>query len=205
MSRAISVTELITTNFKSIQFSGQWKHSIGNPQLTGSWLVWGDSGNGKTRFVLQLCKYLANFRRVAYNSLEEGASASMKTAFIETDMLQVKKKIILLDKESMTDLKKRLKRHKSPGIVVIDSVQYTGMNYKQYIELKEMFPKKLFILISHADGKLPSGRVAKSIRFDAFVKIRVEGYKAFFVSRYGGGAPYTIWRKGASEYWNEIE
>ncbi len=205
MSRAISVTELTATNFKSIPFEGHWQKSIGKPQLTGSWLVWGDSGNGKTRFVLQLCKYLTNFGRVAYNSLEEGASESMKTAFIETGMLQVKKKIVLLDKESIADLKKRLKRHKSPDVIVIDSIQYTGMNYKQYIELKEMFPKKLFILISHAEGKLPSGRVAKSIRFDAFVKIRVEGYKAFFVSRYGGGHPYTIWKQGASEYWNEIE
>ncbi len=35
----------------------------------------------QTRFALQLGKYLTHFGRVAYNSLEEGASVAMRTAF----------------------------------------------------------------------------------------------------------------------------
>lgn len=205
MKRAISISELISKNFKVVEFENEWYDLIGNPQLSGTWLVWGDSGNGKTRLVLQLCKYLTNFGRVAYNSLEEGFCESMKLAFIDTGMDEVKRKIILLDNEPIEDLEKRLKLQKAPKIVVIDSIQYSGLNFKQYKRLKESNPKTLFIIISHSQGKYPAGRVANAIRFDAFVKIKVEGYKAFATSRFGGGKPYTIWREGAEKYWNKID
>jgi hypothetical protein len=87
--------------------------------------------------------------------------------------------------------------------VIIDSVQYTGLKYADYVQLKDQFRKKLFILVSHAEGKLPEGRVAKSIRYDAMVKVWIEGYTAFPVSRYGGGMPYTIWEEGANEFFNK--
>ena len=43
-----------------------------------------------------------------------------------------------------------------------------------------------FIFISQADkaGKDPAGSVAKHIRYDADIKIKVEGYKAFVTTRY---------------------
>jgi hypothetical protein len=204
MSRAVSIQQLYTANYKTLDFQGEWFDAIGKPELFGTWIIWGNSGNGKTRFALQLCKYFAQFARVAYNSLEEGASLSMKKAFIETGMDEVKRRVILLDQESIAELKERLRKHKAPDVVIIDSIQYTGLSYKEYKELRAEFPKKLFIMVSHADGKEPAGRVAKSIRFDSFVKIRVEGYRAFAVSRYGGGKPYTIWQKGAQEYYGEL-
>ncbi len=127
----------------------------------------------------------------------------MRKAFVETGMEDVKRRIVLLDQEPIADLIERLKKRKSPDIIAIDSIQYTGMNYDAYRALRKQFPKKLFILISHAEGKEPAGRVAKSIRFDAFVKIWVEGYTAFPTSRYGGGQPYTVWEEGAEKYWGE--
>lgn len=198
--KAVSVSELYNTNFKPLGFTGDWLKSIGDPEMRGSWLIWGNSSNGKTRFALQLTKYLANFGRVAYNSLEEGASLSMKEAFKSVGMESVKRKVILLDQEPIKGLVKRLEKQKSPQFIIIDSVQYTGMNYADYKKLREKFPRKLFVLISHADGKTPSGRVAKQIRFDAFVKIWVEGYTAYPESRYGGGEPYVIWDEGAEAY-----
>jgi hypothetical protein len=202
--RAISVSQLMTTRHNEMNFSDVWEDSFGKPELTGSWLVWGNSGNGKTRFALQLAKYMTRFGRVAYNSLEEGASLSMRTAFAQVGMEEVKRRIILLDQESITQLIERLSRPKSADVIIIDSIQYTGLRYDDYKRLRDRFKHKLFILISHADGKEPSGRVAKSIRFDAHVKVRVEGYKAFPVSRYGGGEPFIIWPDGAEEYWGRI-
>lgn len=199
--RAVSVSELLTKSFKVMAFEDDWKECIGSPEKTGSWIVWGQSGQGKTRFALQLSKYLTQFGRVAYNSLEEGASQSMALAARELRMNECRGRFILLDMEPVVDLSKRLERHKSPDIIVIDSLQYTGMSYAQYKDLRDRFRNKLFIFISHADGKEPAGRVAKSIRFDAFVKVRVEGFKAFPTSRYGGGSPFTIWAEGAADYW----
>ncbi|MCF8308436.1 MAG: hypothetical protein K9I68_05445 [Bacteroidales bacterium] len=203
MKRAVSVTELIHANHKALEFDGAWLNAIGKPERRGSWLIWGNSANGKTRFALQLAKYLANFGKVAYNAMEEGASLSMKNAFIQTNMKEVKRRVLLLDQEPLNELIERLNKHKSPHFVIIDSVQYTGMSYYQYKQLRDGYPNKLFVLISHADGKEPAGRVAKQIRYDAFVKIWVEGYKAFIQSRYGGGAEYIIWPEGADVYWNE--
>lgn len=200
LKRAVSVTQLYTKKRNLLKMDGEWKALIGEPELMGTWLIWGESGNGKTSFVAQLAKYMTKFGRVAYNSLEEGDSQSMKLAFMRVGMDEVRRKLILLPDESMEDLKIRLRQHKAPQIVIIDSLQYSGMSYNDYKELRREFKNVLFIIISHAEGKNPDGKVAKKVRFDSFVKIRVQGYKAFAVSRYGGGEPYIIWKEGADKY-----
>ena len=196
--------QLINNNIKTVQFDGAFLKLIGHPSLYGSWIIWGQSGNGKTHFAIQVCKYLTQFDRVVYNSMEEGIGASLKKAFTEEKMMDVNGKLILLDNESIDDLIVRLKKKKSPNIIAIDSLQYAGINYAKYKVLKETFPRKLFIWISHAEGRLPAGRVANKIRYDVPVKIRVEGYKAFAQSRYGTTSePYVIWEKGAANYWGK--
>lgn len=200
MARAASVEQVLKTRFRMIPFEGEWRDSFGQPELTGTWLIWGNSGNGKTRFALQLCKYLCSFGRVAFNSLEEGVSESLKRALVGTNMIEVRRRFIVLDREPVEELVKRLELQKSPDVVCIDSLQYTGMNYGQYKQLKERFPRKLFIYISHADGKNPEGQVAKKIRFDSNIKIFVQGYRADPVSRYGGGEPYIIWKEGYEQF-----
>ena len=71
------------------------------------------------------------------------------------------------------------------------------------IQLKEEFPDKLFVFISHARGKNPKGDAATSVMYDADLKIWVEGYVAFSKGRYQGATgEYTIWEKGAYDYWN---
>lgn len=200
LKRALTVNDIRQYKPNVLDFSGDWLDSIGTPELTGSWLIWGGSANGKTRFALQLAKYLAGFCRVAYNSLEEGLSKSIQDAVNAVGMSDVKRNFVLLDKETIPELIERLSRQRSPQVVIIDSLQYTGMSYADYRKLRDTFRNKLFIFISHADGRDPKGNVGKSIKYDAFVKIYVEGYKAMAQSRYGGGKPYTIWQEGALEY-----
>lgn len=200
LSKAISVTQLFKTNIQSLAFTGNWLDAIGQPEPAGSWIIWGHPGNGKTRFALQLAKYLAKLgKRVAYNSLEEGLSLSLKMAIADTGLVDVSGKFMLLDKEGIAELNTRLLRKKSPDVIIIDSVQYTGLSYAEYKALKDRHRNKLFIWISHADGNLPAGRVAKSIRYDASVKVWVEGYTAYVISRYrrGEGSPYVVWEEGA--------
>lgn len=202
MARAMSVAQVLNKKRKLAPFEDEWKRCFGCPELAGAWFIHGESGNGKTTFVLELSKYLTNFARVAYNSMEEGDSESMKIALSRVNMLEVRRKFVLLDNEPIEELKERLRKHKAPRIVVIDSIQYTGMNYKAYTKLRDEFRHVLFIIISHADGKKPSGRTATNIRYDASIKIRVEGYKAFVVSRYTTSKEdeYVIWEEGANAY-----
>ena len=202
MRKAVSIYELMRRNFRTLPFEGVWKQFIGEPEVAGAWLIWGNSGQGKTHFSLQLAKYLSGFGRVYYNALEEGISESLRLA-VKRERISSRTRITFLDKEPVTELKERLNRHKSPNIILIDSIQYTGMSYTDYKALRNEFPKKLFVFISHADGKEPAGRVAKSVRYDVDVKIRIEGYKAFVQSRYGGRGEYVIWQEGAERYWVE--
>ncbi len=200
--RAFTIKDIREYKPKVLSFDGEWADAIGCPELKGGWIIWGNSANGKTRFALQLAKYLSRFVRVAYNSLEEGLSLSIQKAICDVGMSDVKRNFILLDKETVKMLRERLQKQRSPKVIIIDSLQYTGLTYKDYTKLINDFPNKLFILVSHAEGKEPKGNTGKSIKYDSFVKIYIEGYKAFVQSRYGGGKPFTIWQHGANEYWN---
>lgn len=203
IKRALTVQDIKDYKPKVLAFEDEWFESIGEPELTGAWIIWGNSVNGKTRFALQLAKYLSKFVKVAYDSMEEGLSKSIQRAIVAIGFndADTKKNFLFLDKEPIADLIVRLKKQRSPQVVIIDSLQYTGLKYSDYVKLRDTFRNKLFIFISHADGRDPRGNVGKSMKYDAFVKIYVEGYKAFPQSRYGGGEPYVIWEKGAKEYW----
>lgn len=211
MARAISNKNVVNAKFEVAEFDGAFLASFGKPELRGSWIIYGGSGSGKTTFVMQLSKYLTRFRRVAYNSLEQGLSLSLQKAWERVEMEEVGNRIILLNKESLQDLKQRLNRKQSPDIVVIDSVQYWhGLKWSDFTSLKDGYPNKLFIFVSHERGNLPDGKLAQKIRYDSDIKIRVEGYKAFVTTRYEdaelgeGGADYIIWEEGASKYWANI-
>ena len=123
-------------------------------------------------------------------------------------MEEVGSKIILLNKESLKDLRCRLQKKQSPDVVVVDSVQYWhGFKWSDFTNLKDDFPEKLFIFVSHEKAGQPDGKMAQKIRYDSEIKIRVEGYKAFFTTRYEvaelgeGGSDFVIWEQGAQDYW----
>lgn len=200
MKRALTITDIRSYKATTYRLEGGLGDALGEVELTGSWIVWGGSANGKTRFALQLAKALAKHVRVAYDSLEEGLSLSMRHAIEDVGFSDVKRNFVLLDGESIDDLKERLRKQRSPKVVIIDSLQYTGLTYNEYKKLRDEFRSKLFIFISHADGHNPKGAVADSVKYDAFVKIFVEGYRAYPQSRFGGGEPYTVWPEGAAKY-----
>ena len=142
---AKGVSEMLGMKYETMAFDGAWRDAFGTPERRGVWIIWGNSGNGKTSFALQLAKYLCRFGRVAYDSLEEGACLTMQEAMRRENMMEVNKKFLLIDNENMEELGIRLSRQKSPDIVVIDSFQYTQMNYRQYIAFKERHKRKLLI------------------------------------------------------------
>lgn len=210
MGRAISNINVLAARFETVEFAGEWLASFGRPELRGTWIIWGGSGSGKTTFTLMLCKYLANFGRVAYNSLEQGLSLSLQKAWERVGMGEAGNSVILLNKEELPELRARLSKRKSPEIIIIDSVQYLdGFNWTSFKKLKREYPDKLFIFISQDKNGNPKGNMGDHIRYDADIKIRVEGYKAFVTTRYEdpdngeGGADFIIWEQGAAEYWAE--
>lgn len=201
MGQALSISKVLNAKFHTLEVDGEWFAAIGQPELTGSWMIYGAPKNGKTTFAMMLAKYLSKFVRVAYDSVEEGLSQSVQMAMERVGMKEVSGRVVLLDKETIADLVKRLHRQKSPDVVIIDSVQFLDPSFSEYKKLKTAFPDKLFVYVSHVSGRQPEGQVAKRIWRDANVYFRIEGYRAFPVSRYGGGGTIDIWAERAAEYW----
>lgn len=201
--QALSVSQLLAQEKETIRLSPEWEQAFGEPEAVGTWLVWGNSGNGKTSFALLLAKELCRHGVVLYDTLEEGTSLSMMNAAERCGLAEVNRRIRFVS-EDMDVLVERLQKRRSPRMVVIDSFQYTQMTYKQYLQLKEALPRHLLIFISHADGNLPASRSAKSVMYDASLKIWVEGYRAHSKGRFIGERGYlNIWEEGARRYWGE--
>ena len=194
--RALSIQNLIDYTPKTLGFTGRWLDAMGDPEPYGSWIIWGASGNGKTRFAVQLVKYLMSFEglRIAYNGLEEGMSETYRRAIIDTGLqMEKQSRYGFWDGFDYEDMMERLKRKRSPNVVVIDSLQYLNITYDQYKELVRKYPKKLFIWISHESGTEPKGGTAQSIKYNSNIKIRVHNYYATIISRYKGKEVFDIW------------
>ena len=200
--RAITVNELINKKRDTLPFEGVWKDCMGCPQSNAVIFIWGKSGNGKTRFIVQFIKYLAqHIDKILLDSLEEGDSESLARAFRDEDMHEVHGKVFILDNEPVDQLCIRLKKKKQAQAIVIDSWQYTRKDYAFYQQMKEQFKKKMFIINSHAAGNNPKGSSADDIRYDAMIKIHVMKYVASIQSRFGSIKPYVIWEEGAKKKW----
>lgn len=204
LRRAYSPSEIEGLKRKKLEFSGEWCRVFGEPEMYGVWFVWGASGNGKTSFVMQLCKELARFGKVVYDSLEEGVSQSMVNTIKRHGMTDVNRRFTLLDGEKIEDLEKRMSRPRSAQFWVIDSFQYTGFNASQYLDFVERHPKKLIIFVSQADGNKPKGRTAEGAMYDATQKIHIKGFRAYNNGRSGEvGDYFTIYPDGARKYWGD--
>ena len=164
---ALGVRDMLNRKYDTFKFEGAWHDAFGNPEKRGVWFIWGGTGSGKTTFVMQLCKYLCQFGKVAYNSMEEGDCQTMQNTLKKCGMNDVAGRFLVIDNESIEQLDLRLSQRKAPQIIVIDSFQYTQLSYKSYIQFKEKHRNKLIIFISHADGTIDTGvgRVLRVLQF----------------------------------------
>lgn len=202
MKRAYSPADILSKKYKRIGWSGDFLAAFDNPEAIGVWFIWGNSGNGKSSFLMQMVKALATLHPVFFNALEEGNSLTMQNLLIQSNIAEVKRKV-LIGQESIEDMMVRMTKKKSPQYYFVDSIQYARLTWAKYVLLKEhaRANKKLLIFSSHCDGKTPRGSLADSVRYDADLKIWVEGFKAISNGRYNPGGEYVIWDERATEYW----
>lgn len=203
-NRCFSVSEILSSKTESFALSDEFERAFGSPERTGVWFVWGRSGSGKSSFALQLSKELCRFGKVCYVSMEEGRSKSFKDNLVRSGMQEVKT-FQVFDK-GLPALEELMSKRSFARIIVIDSFQYTGFSFNEYKAFVARYPRNLFVFLSQADGNKPAGRTAVRVMYDASLKILVQGYKAFSKGRFiGATGEYTIWEKGAEEYWGKTE
>jgi hypothetical protein len=202
MQKTMTAKQLIRQKKKVFGFEGQWAEVFGQPEVGKPWIVYGGVGQGKTTFMMQLAKYLCGFGTVLYNSMEEGHSVSIQNVLVQERMDDMGNKMRLMCGD-LSDMLLVLDAPRSPAFVMVDTLQYADMSFADYKMLKERYPDKTFIYLSHTDGRLPDGKTAVKIWRDCRIKVRIEGYKAFVCSSYSrdDNSEYVIWEEGAGKYY----
>lgn len=194
--------QILLKKYNTLTWSQPFASAFGNPEMCGVWFIWGNSGNGKSSFVMQLVRELALTGKVFYNSFEEGISLTMAENIRRANISDVAANV-LIGKESVDEMEDRLLKRKAPQFIIIDSIQYAAIDIRRFKKLIDAHPEKLFIIISHAEGRSPAGRIGKAIRYHADLKIHVEGFVATSMGRYNPGGRYIIWHDRAEAYWGE--
>jgi predicted ATP-dependent serine protease len=212
-----SNSNIVATKHRTMAFKGKWFDSFGTPPTTGSWIIYGASGSGKTTFALQLAKYLTNFNTVLYWSLEQGNSAAFQKIWLRERMQDCGTKIMLADDTSSFEgIIGQLNQRKGRGILIVDSItplkyyseevggvmvtkQFGVINYER---IRKRLKNKLIIFLSHEKGGIPDTNVGDYILKLADLKMRAEGFKIMTNARSGDKMKdFIVWERGAMEYW----
>lgn len=195
--KAIGITQFLDKSFDTYDVEGEWLDSFGLIEKNFKMSVTGESGGGKTEFIVKFVKNLCLNHKVKadYYSYEQGHSKSLQAAIQRNNMEDVKGKVMFVSGGTFNELVERLKRRASAKIVVIDSQDYSDLSTKQYKELIKLFPKKSFIVISWAKGEKPKNQASKDIEYMSCIKVFVKDGKAYPRSRFGGNKTFVIFDK----------
>lgn len=152
MSRQIyNIKTLREKKFQTLNFIPEYAALFGNPQRKFTAICYGESGSGKSVFLLKFADYFArNFGKVLYNSHEEGVNQSVVNR-IENFNINAGKLFVgnALGFEEMCE---KIERNHY-RLVIIDSVKYMGFTFAQLKELRVRFAKRQLIIIMVDFGK----------------------------------------------------
>lgn len=205
----MSLYSLEQKKYRYIDFSDPFRQAFGYREEGGIWIVYGKSGQGKTSFVFSLAKEFDRLKyRVLFASLEMGFCSDLQNMLQDVGIRSTTTdNIQFCDSLTTEELEEQLKKQRSPDVVIIDSLQYFADQYgataEKIIKLRKTYRKKIFVFVSHVEGREVEGKVAYHVKRDSFVRIMVEGFRAMYMGR-GKAGPmgyYTVWEEGASRYW----
>lgn len=211
MAKTIGLLQLSQKVYDIVQLSDRFKNFIGEIESSFDAIIYGDSGNGKSSFTVELMTELVEKIDCVceYVAYEEGQGKTMQDLMIHrNDLLKrLGNKVRLTDHLTYDELHKRMGRKQSPKIWIMDSIQLAMFTDAQVVKLKRDYvnsrKKKIIIYISWSDGLKPKGSVAKAIEYNCNIKMRVQNFVVFPKSRYGGNKPYIIWEEKAKIKWGE--
>ena len=182
MAKALSNRNVCDANFNVADFTGEWLATFGKPELRGAWIIFGESGSGKTHFALSLLAYLTQFvDKAAYDTIEQGLSLSFKNSWLDANMAEVGNKVVVYSKEQIPALREEAAQaQKSAGCGDRFHNRACGVHARStFASLMDEFPDKLSSSSPTRKTASPYPAVARHVRKLAEVKIRVEGFKAY--------------------------
>lgn len=183
MKRALTYDNLISQKFDLIPFEGEWQSAFGKPAYGGVWFIWGDSGSGKSSFVMQLMRQFCLFEKtVLYNALEEYQTKSFNNRLSRFNMGEVKKYWKVIN-EQPDALNVRLGKKRRADILIIDSIQYFRISKAKLLKFFEDHKDITLIVVSQSESGKERGGIATDAHFAGYMKIYVDKHVAYFKGR----------------------
>ena len=209
--KTLGVKQFHQKRFKLLNLDGsEFQGLLGDVPKHFTGVIYGYSGNGKTEFCIKLAKALCPHGKVAWLSYEQRHGYDLQQATIRNKMEDVTGRFMIIDPlealdeghSLLEDLDDYLSKRNSPEYIFIDSLDYTGFNWEDYLVLKNKYAhRKTFLFIAHSTktGVLKK-RISEQIVFDGGMGIFVKDFIAEPVkNRFGGDVPYVVYEKRARE------
>lgn len=206
--KRIGTMQLRAMKFERLDLSEDWKKHLGNlPVKSFVLIAYGESGEGKTEYMMQLAKELMRFGKVEWLGYETGHDADIQDAearnnlngVIWTDPWEKRKP----EQTIFDDIAGAICRRKGAKYIFIDSYDATKLLEEEIMELHRLAKKKnkCLLWIAHAKGKKePQKTVAQKIEFYGHVGIYVKHYIATpMKNRYGGWDERIIYEERARD------
>jgi len=206
--KVLGVKQFHQMRFKFLPIKEPLAGTLGQVPYNFIAVVYGYSGNGKTEFCMQLAKKLCGFGKVGWLSYEQRHGSDLQAATRRNRMDEVSGEFFPIDPIAnltegvslMEDLDNYLKKRNSPDFIFVDSLDYTGFRWEDYVYLKNRYgQKKTFIFIAHSTrtGVLKK-EISNRIVFDGGMGIWVSNYIARpEKNRFGGFEPFLVWEERA--------
>lgn len=184
MRKALSYDNIVNQKFEEIPFTGRLQKAFGNPAYGGVWFIWGDSANGKSSLVMQLAKQFCLFDKdVLYDALEEYKTKSFQDRVILFNMAEVKHRFKVIKEQPEELLVRIAKKRGKPDVIFLDSIQYLRIRKAGLLKMFEDYPEITWIVVSQSENGVPRGALAKDAEFEAYIKVYVDQYIAYFKGR----------------------
>ncbi len=146
-----SIKALKEKKFHTLALNPFYTKLMGSPERKFIAICYGESGSGKSVFLLQFADYFANnFGKVLYNSHEEGANQTIQDRINNFNIES--SKLFVADSLAFDDMCEKIERNYY-RLVIIDSVKYMGFTFSQLKELRIRFAKRHLSVIMVDFGK----------------------------------------------------
>lgn len=213
MGKRLNVKQMVQKKYTLIDgLNEDMQALLGQLEDSFTAIIYGGSGHGKTNFLVKLMKELKTVGDMLYVSYEEAHGKTIQDLILRHKLDEELPNLKFSDGETIGELTSMLRKKRSPKLIVLDSWQFSGLTLDDYKLLKKEFvfgksvgKRKIFLIISHVNGKMPDGKTAIDIKKDCNIKIRVEGFVAFVdTSRYGNTKQtMVVYEERAQQYWGK--
>ena len=178
-----SIKSIKEKKYQRIDISSEYASLMGYPEKKFTGLAYGESGSGKSVYVLQFANYFAtHFGKVLYNSHEERVSQTIQDRVNNFDIDAQRLFIAngLPFNRMCSYIEKNYYR-----LVIIDSVKYMNFNIDQLKEMRERFAKRQLSIFMVDFGSVKGSPASgKDLIHASDIKMYFKNGKVNAISRY---------------------